>query len=62
MCSCKEIMNIDELSEYLNISKSFIYKLTSQKNIPHYCPTGKLIYFSKREIIDWVVSNKNRIC
>lgn len=54
----KEVMTADELSEYLAISKSTIYKLTSRQEIPHYKPRGKLLYFKKSEIVEWVSKSK----
>ncbi|HEY5534401.1 MAG TPA: helix-turn-helix domain-containing protein [Ignavibacteria bacterium] len=49
-----KIMSLDELSKYLNFSKSHIYKLTSRNEIPNYKPTGKKIYFNKSEIDGWI--------
>lgn len=57
--SSKELLSVDELADYLSISKSFIYKLTSNREIPHYKPGGKFVYFKKSEIIEWV--SKSRI-
>lgn len=53
-----EFMNTIQVSEYLNISKSQLYKLTSTRAIPHYCPTGKLLIFCKAEIEAWVKNSK----
>ena len=50
----KEFMTIDELANYLSLSKSAIYKLTSNKEIPFYTPGGKKIYFRKIEINEWL--------
>ena len=44
----KDIFNVEEASKYLNLSKSTLYKLTSNKQIPHYKPTGKCIFFKSR--------------
>lgn len=50
-------MDIKELSAYLKISKSAIYKMTSSNDIPHY-KSGKRLYFKKSEIDEWVFSNR----
>lgn len=50
-------MNVGEVSEYLKISVSSIYKLTSSSEIPHY-KSGKKLYFKKDEIDEWVFSNR----
>ena len=52
----KDIFNVEEASKYLNLSKSTLYKLTSNKQIPHYKPTGKCIFFKKAELDGWIVS------
>jgi excisionase family DNA binding protein len=50
-------MNVGEVSEYLKISVSSIYKLTSSSQIPHY-KCGKKLYFKKDEIDEWIFSNR----
>ena len=39
----KEVLTTAEASAYLGLSESYIYKLTSLKQIPHYKPNGKLV-------------------
>ena len=46
-----------EAHEYLGISLSYLYKLTSQGRIPHYKPNGKMIYFSKADLDKWIMRN-----
>lgn len=52
-----EYLNVGEVANYLRRSKSSIYKLVMNKQIPHYKTTGTLL-FSKPEIDDWVISHK----
>lgn len=47
----------NEAAEYLGISKSYLYKLTSGGKIPYYKPFGKKIYFDKVMLDDWVYQN-----
>ena len=54
----KEVMNLRQLCDYLELSKSHIYKLTSTREIPHYKRGGKKLYFNKYEIDQWVLENK----
>jgi excisionase family DNA binding protein len=54
----KEILTFKEASEFLSLSKSALYKLTSKREIPFYSPGGKLIYFRKSELEYWVFSGK----
>jgi len=44
-----KIMNAKQLSIYLGLSISHIYKLTSTNNIPH-SKRGKKLYFDKETI------------
>ncbi len=54
----KEVLNFNEASRYLEISHSYLYKLTSTKSIPHYCPNGKKLYFNRVELDLWIQRNK----
>ncbi|WP_417201396.1 helix-turn-helix domain-containing protein [Bizionia sp.] len=54
------IYNTTEACEFLNISKSTIYKLTSARNIPFYKPNGKNMYFKKDELVAYL-SKKRQI-
>ncbi|MBL1121404.1 MAG: DNA-binding protein [Ignavibacteriae bacterium] len=47
-----------QAAEYLGLSTSYLYKLTSKNLIPHHKPTGKVIFFSKNELDEWVFNNK----
>ena len=51
-------MPFQEASEYLNISKSYLYKLTSKQRIPFYRPGGKKIYFKRNELEAWLLKNR----
>jgi len=53
----KSILSFDEASEFLNLSKSYLYKLTSSGQIPHYKPQGKMLYFEKSELENWLRQN-----
>jgi excisionase family DNA binding protein len=54
----KEVLSLQEACVYLCISQSHMYKLTSSRSIPHYSPTGKLIYFKRTELDEWILKNK----
>lgn len=53
-----DLLTLQEASVYLKVSKSYLYKLTSSKKIPFYKPAGKLIYFIKSEIDEWLFEGK----
>lgn len=38
-------------------SDSQLYKLTKTGKVPHYKPSGKLLFFSKRELDGWLCRN-----
>lgn len=52
----KTIFTVNELSDYLGLTPSYIRKMTSNKEIPHYKPSGKKLYFRREEIDEWVLS------
>lgn len=54
----KEVLNFSETCQYLNISESHLYKLTSRKQIPHFCPNGKKLYFNRHELDLWLQQKK----
>lgn len=42
------------VAEYLGLSKEHIYKLTSQKKIPHYKLSGGIVRFKLSELDEFV--------
>lgn len=51
----KEIFTISEVCSYTGFEKSYIYKLTSTRKIPHFkSPGGKNIFFKRVEINEWL--------
>lgn len=53
----EDIMNIDEASQLLNLSRNTVYQFVSKASIPHY-KKGKKLYFSREEIKKWVLSGR----
>ena len=54
----RQPLTFGEAVLYLHISKSYLYKLTSTGEIAHFKPNGKLIYFLKGELDDWITRNR----
>lgn len=54
----KEFLTLEAAAEYLSLSKSAIYKLTSKKEIPFYNPGGKKLFFKRTELNEWINSSK----
>ena len=46
----KETLTLKEAAKYLDLSCSHLYKLTYSKQIPHYKPRGKNVFFERREL------------
>ena len=43
---------------YMGLSRSQLYKLAKNGHIPHYRPSGKLLYFNKQELDEWLCRNQ----
>jgi excisionase family DNA binding protein len=54
----KTVLNFLEACEYLDLSQSHLYKLTSARHIPHFCPQGKKLYFRRDELDLWLQRNR----
>jgi excisionase family DNA binding protein len=54
----KDVLNFAEAAVYLEVSHSHLYKLTSVGGIPAYKPNGKKLYFNRKELDSWLLSNK----
>ena len=54
----KEVLTFDEASDYTGISRSYLYKLTASKKIPHSKPNGKMVFFDKKKLVDWLLQHK----
>ena len=56
----KNVHSFEEASRFLNLTKRYLYKLTSGNLIPHYKPQGKMLYFEKTELEAWLRQNPIR--
>lgn len=54
----KEVLTFDEAAQFTGLSKSCLYKLTSGQKIPHYKPAGKMCYFNRGELQQWLMQNR----
>lgn len=55
----KEYLSVTEAADYLNISPSQIYKMTSKHEVPVYKPNGKILFIRRDDLNHWV--NKNKV-
>jgi predicted DNA-binding transcriptional regulator AlpA len=56
LCS-KVILNLDEASKYLGISRSTLYKINLTCGIPFSKPANKLIYYKRVDLETWMLQN-----
>ena len=53
----KKVLTFCEACLYMGVSESLLYKLTSAREVPHYKPRGKMLYFNKEELDEWLLQN-----
>ena len=54
----KNVLNFEEAVEYTGFSPSYLYKLTGSQRIPCYRPYGKMIFFKREELEDFLTSKE----
>ena len=54
----KDYFTVDEVADYLGVSKSKVYKMTSTHVIDYYKPSGKTIYISRSDLNDWICGTR----
>lgn len=53
----KNVLSLDEASRYMGMAPSSLYKLTMNRVIPHSKPNGKMCYFKRKDLEEWMMSN-----
>jgi excisionase family DNA binding protein len=54
----KQIFTLPEAAQFMSMSKSQLYKLTSSRQIEYYCPRGKQIYFTRESLERHMLQNR----
>jgi excisionase family DNA binding protein len=54
----KQTLSIEEAAAFTGLTVSYLYKLTSTQDIPHYKPRGKMLYFDRSELESWLKQGK----
>lgn len=54
----KEVLTADEAAKYMGIKKSYLYKLTMRRQISYFRPMGKMCYFNRKDIEQWLQTNR----
>jgi excisionase family DNA binding protein len=55
----KDLLDINEASDFLNLSVSQLYKHSSNSEITFYKPMGKKIYFRREDLLEWALKNRS---
>ena len=58
LLAAKNVLTLEDVSLLTGLSKSHLYKLTCNHQIPHYKPNGKQLYFDRAEIEAWMKQGK----
>jgi excisionase family DNA binding protein len=53
----KRLLTIGEAAKISGVSVSYIQKLTSSKQLPHFKPTGKLIFIHRKDLETFLCQN-----
>ena len=54
----KAVLTFDEAARYTGFSRSYLYKLTSTGKIPFFKPQGKMIFFDRLLLDQWLLRNQ----
>ena len=58
LSAAKEVLTLEEAALFMGISKSSLYKMTHKHELPFFRPNGKIIYFEKSELLNWMRQNR----
>jgi len=53
----KEVLTVDDMCLLTGYSKSFWYKASANRAIPHSSPSGGRIFFDRKSVQEWLMSN-----
>lgn len=58
LLAAKQVLTAEDVALLTGLKKSYLYKLTALRQIPHYKPNGKCIFFDRHEIEQWQKQNR----
>jgi excisionase family DNA binding protein len=58
MLTSKEVLTADEAAKYMGMAKSYLYKLIMRGQLAYYKPSGKMVFFKRTELEQWLLSNR----
>lgn len=54
----EKFLSTEQAAEFLQISRNYLYKLTSAKRLPFYQPTGRKVLFAESDLVAFVRKGK----
>ena len=55
----KTVFNMDDAAVYMEISKSYLYRLVSYRKVPFYKGAGgKMTFFKRTDLDDWLLHKR----
>ena len=58
LLAAKNVLNLQDVELLTGLKRSHLYKLTCTRQIPHYKPNGKQVYFDRAEVEAWMKQNR----
>lgn len=59
----KDILTMDDVVALTGLSKSYVYKIVSRREIPHYKSSGgKMTYFKRVDVENWMLATRCCSC
>lgn len=56
----KQILSFAEAISFLDVSKSFLYKMTSEGRITFFKPNNGKLYFRRADLENWMMQNEKK--
>ena len=57
----RPFLTVKEAAEFLGLAVQTIYQKSHNREIPHYKPSNKNIYFKKSDLLEYVLNESNLI-
>lgn len=54
----KEMLSVEGAAKFMGVSKSRVYKMSFNRDLPIYKPTGGRIYFKRDDLVDYLKHNR----
>jgi excisionase family DNA binding protein len=55
-----KVLTFEQGCQYFGYAKSYVYKMTSAGILPYSKPNGKSIFFERKKLEAWMLSNVTR--